>query len=128
MTATGFELRAFVEPDDRARALGRFLLNRQGYCVIEADSASLALSLGTSEHASIELLLTEISLPGDISGLRLAEQLRCAKPGLKVMYSCSDAATGQPPAGLSESQILVSKPYTAENLLKKVEQCLATSS
>jgi PAS domain S-box-containing protein len=113
----------FVEPDDRARALGRFFLNRHGYVVIEADSAALALSLWESEHAKIDLLLTETSLPGEMSGPQLAECLRSAKPALKVMYAHNSESDEQPPS-LSESQSIVAKPYTAEGLVKKVEQYL----
>ena len=61
--ATPRETILFIEPDDRMRAVGRFLLNRSGYLVIEADSASVAMMIWEAKHPRIDLLLTDVSLP-----------------------------------------------------------------
>ena len=113
-----------VEPDDRARALGRFILNRQGYVVIEADSASLALSLWQSQHARIAIVITEISLSDSLSGPRLVEQLRAIKPDVKAIYTCNPDTN---PPMLPGQHVLLPKPYTVNGLIKKVEQLLAAN-
>src|SRR5262249_47971640 len=53
----------FVEPNEQLRTLGRMALDRQGYEVAEADSASIALTLWRAQSAKINILFTDISLP-----------------------------------------------------------------
>jgi PAS domain S-box-containing protein len=115
----------FVEPDDRMRALGRFILNRQGYSVIEADTASLALSLWEAERKKIDLVLTDIALPGGVSGVKFVGKLQAAKPGLKVIFVRGSLEIKEQALALSGPQTVLAKPYTAEALLPAVEKCLA---
>ena len=72
---------------------------------------------------SIDLLLTEVKLPGDISGLVLASQPRKTKPDLKVVltYESSQEAQGQPPVP-ADGSALVPKPYTSARLLEAVQR------
>ncbi len=76
-----------VEPDDRVRGTARCVLNWNGFRVIEADTSSTALILWEGQASDVDLLVTEISLPDNLSGPDLANQLRQAKPGLKVIYT-----------------------------------------
>ena len=58
------------------RAVGRFLLNRNGFSVIEADSASVAMMIWEAKHLRIDLLLlTDVSLPENVSGVKLANRV-----------------------------------------------------
>jgi PAS domain S-box-containing protein len=114
-----------VEPDDRMRVLARCILNWNGYRVVEADCSSAALSLWENEASNIDLLFADLDLPGDISGRDLADRLRKAKPGLKVVYSyaSSSGKTGQDPVRL-EGLKFIPKPFNAEKLLQEVQDCL----
>jgi CheY-like chemotaxis protein len=114
-----------IEPDDEMRAVARFILDRAGYCVVEADSASLALTLWESRAAKINLVITETSLPAGVSGGSLAEQLRRTKPELKIVYShAADAPNGAEGANEFQALPLISKPYTASKLLQAIDDCL----
>ena len=118
-----------VEPDDRARATARCVLNWNDYRVIEADNSATALLLWDGQAANIDLLVTNLSLPEGTSGRDLADRLRKAKPALKVIcISTSDPAEeGQghaPPEGTK----LISKPFAPDKLIHAVQSCLARTA
>jgi CheY-like chemotaxis protein len=96
-------------------------LNRQGYTVIECDSPEIALSLWESEQSRVDLVLTETALPGKVSGAQLVKRLRAAKPGLKAVYTGTSTEPDQP------GKNMVTKPYTAEDLLDGVEKGFASA-
>jgi PAS domain S-box-containing protein len=111
-----------VDPDDRARGVARYVLNRNGYRVIEADSSSIALLLWEGQARQVDLVLTDLALPGS-SGLDLANQLRQSRPDLKVVFACANEAElkGQEPV---EGIKWVSKPYRSDQLAETVEAFL----
>jgi PAS domain S-box-containing protein len=113
----------FVEPEDRSRGTACHLLKREGYRVIEADSASTVMLLWERQGPTIDLVVTDINLPGETSGSALGDQLQQAKPGLKVLYSSAN----QPgdPAAAGQSMVALSKPYQPDTLIKAVETCLS---
>ena len=84
----GTETILLVEDEAVVRALAKKVLGRKGYTVLEADRSQTALELWHQFHAKIDLLLTDIIMPGTLSGRDLAEHLLREKPGLKVVY-CS---------------------------------------
>jgi two-component system, cell cycle sensor histidine kinase and response regulator CckA len=113
-----------VDPDDRSRGVARYVLNRNGYRVIEADSSSIALVLWEGQARNIDLVLADLALPGT-SGFDLANQLRQARPDLKVIYACTDGAELKNRAvPLPEGVKCVAKPYRAEQLIESVEATL----
>jgi CheY-like chemotaxis protein len=105
------------------RMMARTALEWNGYRVVETDSASVALTVWPSQAGDIDLLLTEISLPGDISGRQLAEQLCRAKPNLKVLYTHD---SNKPSVGVEQlkAEELVAKPFTSVDLLECISRCL----
>ena len=114
-----------IEPNDQMRAVARFILDRAGYCVVEADSASLALTLWESRAAKIDLVITETCLPDGASGWSLAEELRQTKPELKIVYShAGDAPNEAQDADEFQLRPLIPKPYTAEKLLQTIGECM----
>jgi hypothetical protein len=115
-----------VESDDRGRALARFVLNRHGYRVIEADSSATALVLWPGQAWKVDLLLTNIGLAGGMSGRELADRLRQTRPDLRVIYTAEQnpGTEGQSPA-LVEGAEFLSKPYNPDNLVKVVQGSLS---
>lgn len=108
-----------VDPDDRSRGVARYILNRNGYRVVEADSASIAQLLWGGQARSIDLLLTDFSLPGG-SGFDLANQLRQTRQDLKVIYAFLETDGNRPE--LPEDCLAISKPYRADLLIECVER------
>jgi CheY-like chemotaxis protein len=121
--APGRETILLVEPEGKVRGLARFILNQQGYRVIETDCSSTVMALWESESTSIDLLLTDVALPEGISGSALADQLRQTKPELKVLYTSGDVA-GNEGENVPAGKEIVPKPYTADKLLQAIRNCL----
>ncbi len=116
-----------VEDEVGIRALVRKILTREKYHVLEAGSAEDALKVAGAWEGSIDLLVTDVILPG-IGGRDLAEGMRESIPGLKVLYVSGytdDEAVraGQFPPG---SQFL-QKPFTLSALVGKVREALESS-
>lgn len=113
-----------VDPDDRSRGVARYVLNRHGFRVIEADSSHIALMLWEGQGRNVNLLLTDTVLPGT-SGFDLANQLRQNRPELKVVFACSNEAelrnyeTSLPP-----ELKCIAKPYRTDQLVETVETFL----
>jgi two-component system, cell cycle sensor histidine kinase and response regulator CckA len=113
-----------VDPDDRSRGVARYVLNRNGYRVIEADSSSIAMVLWEGQARTIDMLLTDLALPG-ASGFDLANQLRQTRPDLKVIYACANEAELKSQEGALPKELKwVAKPYRSDQLMENVEAFL----
>jgi PAS domain S-box-containing protein len=75
-TTGGGETILLVEDEAEVRAVARFALVRQGYHVLEAEHGAKALAVWAEHAAQIKLLLTDVVMPGGISGVDLAQRLR----------------------------------------------------
>ncbi|MGH9764447.1 MAG: ATP-binding protein, partial [Blastocatellia bacterium] len=81
----GSETVLLVEDDSAVRSLARLILESAGYSVIDASNADGALSLCSEIAEPIELLITDVVMPGS-SGPKLAERMRLSNPDLKVLF------------------------------------------
>jgi PAS domain S-box-containing protein len=109
-----------AEHDAAVRALVRRILERQGHTLLEAEQFATALALVDGQAGAIDLLITDLALPGG-SGLTLAEQLRRLRPELRVLFMSGHAEhaalrRSPPDAGMA----LLQKPFTPEALLQAV--------
>jgi len=75
-----------VEDEMAVRQVTRALLERHGYEVLTAANGDEALELWQKQHQVVSLLLTDMVMPGDLSGRKLAERLRSDQPRLKVIF------------------------------------------
>ena len=112
-----------VEPQERIRGLARFVLNRHGCHVIEAEDGPTALFLLES-NPCVDLLLTDVTLSEDLPATALVEHLRQTNPAVKVIYT-SDSAKADSKSSLSPGSHLLAKPYTPDRLLQTLQTCLA---
>ena len=81
----GTETVLLVEDQDEVRRVARTILERFGYRVVEASDAGEALGLARQEQFAIDLLLTDVVMPG-MDGRQLADRVLEARPGLKVLF------------------------------------------
>jgi CheY-like chemotaxis protein len=121
----GSETILLVEDEASVRQYASTQLASLGYRVLAAGDGPEALSI-LRQHADVALLLTDIVLPGGLSGPRLAEQALALRPGLKVLYSSGYTANeilhhGRVDAGA----LLLPKPYRRADLARKVRAALA---
>jgi two-component system cell cycle sensor histidine kinase/response regulator CckA len=117
------------EPDLRETA--RDILADEGYRVLEAGDAEEALRLARESREPIDLLLTDVVMPGK-HGHELAAELKAARPELKVLYMSGFALVQaqhemlETKAGLEPGSPLLPKPFSPDALVKKVSEVLAT--
>jgi CheY-like chemotaxis protein len=112
-----------VEDADGLRELFRRLLQGQGYTVLVASNADEALRL-FEEHPSIDLLLTDVVMPG-ASGPELTRQLVERRPALKVVYMSGYTEEAIVEHGVPKPGVaFLHKPFTSDALVRKLREVL----
>lgn len=114
-----------VEDQPSVRRLTRRLLSRLGYNVLEAADGRSALKI-LEENADIDVLFTDIVLPGETNGVMLGRAALAANPDLRVIYTtgytADSPAIGQ---GLQDATtILLRKPVQIEELSRALRSAL----
>ncbi|PYU23931.1 MAG: hybrid sensor histidine kinase/response regulator [Acidobacteria bacterium] len=111
-----------VEDEASLRTFTCTLLKNSGYTVLEAGDGDEALTLAGQYKPPIHLLLTDMIMPG-MNGPAVAGKLASLHPEAKVLFM--SGYTGFVSRGLIDPHaVLVSKPFTREELLRKIEQVL----
>jgi CheY-like chemotaxis protein len=95
-----------------------------GYRVIEAaDSAGAAELLRGDEP--IDLLFTDVVLPGGMTGRQLADEARALRPGMQVLFTSGYTQNSIVHQGKLDTGVhLLSKPYRRDDLSRKVREVL----
>jgi two-component system cell cycle sensor histidine kinase/response regulator CckA len=121
----GSELVLLVEDNSVVRGLVCKALRRHGYRVVEAASAEQALTLADTVREHIDLILSDVVMPG-MQGPELVAQLKVARPQSKVLfmsgYPADAFSKGQEGAGPTGEWL--QKPFTTGRLLQRVRQLL----
>jgi two-component system, cell cycle sensor histidine kinase and response regulator CckA len=121
----GTEKILLVDDDRAVRNVGLQTLENYGYEATEADSADSARKIWAEHGGQFDLLITDMVMPGGLTGLDLADLLRVEKPGLKVLlmsgYS-ADLARGEP--GRAKGVTFLHKPFSTRALAETVRKCL----
>jgi len=102
-----------VEDDKEVSALTRELLNELGFSVLHVASPDAALG-ALADARNIDVVLSDIMMPGGVSGVHLAREIRRRHPDLRVVLTTGYVEAA---ADLSDGEFdLLLKPYTAEAL------------
>jgi PAS domain S-box-containing protein len=126
---TGHETILVVEDESAVRLLVGSQLQRWGYRVLTANNGLSAIEVWKTHHNSIQLLLTDMVMPGGITGRELAEQLRNQKSSLKVIYTSGYGTDVLGKAStLIEGFNFLQKPYHSAKLAHAVRNCLDDKS
>jgi CheY-like chemotaxis protein len=116
----GKESLLVVEDEPTVRSLAVKILSAKGYRVQAAATGAAALELWRQQGGAFDLLLTDLVMPGGVSGAQLAEQLRTEQPGLRVIYM--SGYRGGMTAGTIAN--FLQKPFDPAHLAKAVRTCL----
>jgi PAS domain S-box-containing protein len=123
----GNETILLVEDDHAVRLTTRRVLESKGYRILEAMSGREALEMWPGHAEEIALLLTDIIMPGKMTGRDLAERLWGQKPGARVIfmsgYSAEVLRANTDFMRRTRSQFL-QKPCSARAILETVRRCL----
>jgi two-component system cell cycle sensor histidine kinase/response regulator CckA len=126
---SGRETILVAEDEDTLREMVVQVLKIQGYTVLQAASGRDALEVWERANRPVDLLLTDLVMPGGIMGSELAERLSSQSPRLKVIYTSgySPGMAGKD-ASLLEGRNFLPKPYSIGKLAQFVRECLDASS
>ncbi len=112
-----------VEDNAEVRRVVARQLGGLGYRVIESANAAAALQALATE--TVDLLFTDVIMPGGMTGIELAGQARRLRPGLKVLVTSGFAEASLNLGGEAGGDIgVLSKPYRKEELARHVRRAL----
>ncbi len=121
----GSETILVVEDELPVRELVCTLLVAHGYQVIEADSGVGALEVWERNKGQIDLLLTDLVMPGRLNGCELAEKLWLERPQLKVIFTSGYSAEVVGVDVIKRKGIqYLQKPYQPQKLALAIRECL----
>jgi len=113
-----------VEDNDGVRDYAIEVLEQLGYGVLAASNANEALRL-LSDGKHVDLLFTDVVLPGAMTGRVLADQAKDMRPGLRVLYTTGYTRNAIVHQGRLDPDVhLLNKPYTQQSLARKVRDLL----
>lgn len=112
-----------VDDHQDSRRVTARLLRDEGYQVIEAESAEQALE-GLDREKGVEIVVTDIAMPGGMDGLELAEKISAATPWRRIVLM-SGYAKQFPKIGSSGARFpLLIKPFTPYQLAEQIREVL----
>jgi two-component system, cell cycle sensor histidine kinase and response regulator CckA len=121
---TGDETILLAEDETSLRTLTRNTLELCGYNVIEAKDGVEALELSDRHQGTIDLLLTDMVMPG-MGGRALAQELTRRRPEIRLAYM--SGYTGQTVGSqgpIDPGSVFLLKPFTRELLTRKIREAL----
>jgi signal transduction histidine kinase/ActR/RegA family two-component response regulator len=114
-----------VEDDEAVRRASVEALRDIGYEVLEAGDAMEGVRL-IVDHGGIDLLFTDIGLPGGVNGRALADAARSAQPGVRVLFTTGYTRNAVLHNGVLDHDVhFIAKPFNLDVLAEKVREVLA---
>jgi CheY-like chemotaxis protein len=113
-----------VEDEEPLRAILRRSLESAGYAVLEAASGQDALSVSRAHPATIDVLLTDVVMPG-INGVSLSQMLTSERPVTRVLFMSGHAADFFARHGFDPAAVrFLQKPFSTDALCRELRDVL----
>jgi PAS domain S-box-containing protein len=120
----GTETILLVEDEEPVRGVVERILSEAGYTVVASADGDEAVRLLEGHRGPVHMVLTDVVVPG-LSGLALAERLGSLRSEIKVLYMSGYAGNAIVHRGILDGDTnFISKPFTAEELLRTVRRVL----
>jgi len=121
----GDETILVVEDEKTVRILASSILTQYGYKVLEASSGIEGINVWEAEQGHIDLLLTDVVMPGGLTGNELADRLHERKKDLKVILTSGyNMESGEQKFTIREGMKFLPKPFSPADLAKAVREML----
>jgi len=121
----GKETILLVEDREKVRRFANRILSRLGYRLIEAENAAEALEYLQTNN-EIDLLFTDIVMPGNMDGRELARQASSRKSTLKILLTTGMESRAENSGDFHLDFPLLHKPYSAQQLAQSIRNVLNT--
>jgi signal transduction histidine kinase/ActR/RegA family two-component response regulator len=111
----GVETILFVDDSAELRMMMGMMLEHSGYHVVRAPNAQEALAI-LEQGEAIDVLFTDIRMPGRMNGIELAKQAKAMRPDLMILLASGNDDLGDSPSDLAEVHDFpfLAKPYTVQ--------------
>jgi PAS domain S-box-containing protein len=116
-----------VDDERSVRMLVTEVLNELGYTVLEAENGAAGLQILESRR-QVDLLITDVGLPGGMNGRQLADAARVTRPNLKILFItgyAEHAVMGE--GNLKPGMHILTKPFSLETLGQRINEIIAPS-
>jgi len=121
----GNEIILVCEDDEKVRAYAVDVLRELGYQVIEAENGETALAALDRASPPVDLLFTDVVLPGGMTGADISREAKARHPGLRVLFATGYARNAIIHHGRLDPGVeLLTKPFTYAELATKVREML----
>jgi DNA-binding NtrC family response regulator len=114
-----------VEDEAMLRDLAQRALLRQGYTLLTAQNGTQARQVAAAHPGPIHLLLTDVVMPGGMSGVQLAKELVSLRPEMEVLYMSGYTENAIVHHGVLDPGLaFLPKPFRPGDLIQKVREVL----
>ncbi len=125
--SVGTETILIVEDDDALRAYASDILHELGYRVLDAADGAAALQI-VEKEPDLDLLLSDVIMPGGMNGRQLADEAVNRRPGLKVLFMTGYTRNAIVHHGRLDSGVhVIGKPFSFQELARRVRARLDLS-
>ena len=132
-TSTNVTLRAdtpfptilVVEDEVLIRLVIADYLRDCGYKVHEAVSGEEAIAILQAPEVSIDVVFSDVEMPGSMDGFALARWVRANKPGMEIILTSGIERSADIAATLCEAGPLMKKPYSSQDVVDRLRQLAA---
>ena len=100
-------------------------LRECGYKVHEATHATEALAVLESPEVSVDIVFSDVVMPGEMDGFGLARWVRTNRPGVEVILTSTVDRSAEVAGMLCEAGPLMKKPYEPQSVVERIKQLLA---
>lgn len=119
----GDETILVAEDEPQLRRLTERALLRGGYRVLVAQNGAEAVAISRAHGGTIHLLLTDVVMPV-MGGVRAADTIRAERPGIRVLFVSGYSEESLFRSGAEEGVAFLAKPFTPQELERKVREVL----
>jgi DNA-binding NtrC family response regulator len=117
-----------VEDEVLIRLVIADYLRECGFKVYEAGTAAEAIEVLESDQASIDLVFSDIRLPGEMNGFALGQWVRTNRPGLPVVLTSGDSKKSDAAKELCENEPFFAKPYDVHLVVARIRTIIEAKS
>jgi two-component system, cell cycle sensor histidine kinase and response regulator CckA len=122
--AGGSETLLVVEDEESVRELVRDTLAGKGYQVVVAENGESGLAVAAKHQGAIDLVITDVVMPG-MGGREMVKQLKQTHPKTKVLFLSGYTEDSIVTEGAADGAAFLQKPFTLQNLSRKVREVLS---
>ena len=111
-----------VEDEEEIKFVASTMLKEMGYKVIEASTGDEALEIFQKYKDEIDILFTDITMPGELNGVQLAARIESIKPDIELLFTTGYIDASVPDIKHIENYPMLYKPYRINHLKLKLKE------